>query len=155
MPYNYVFNKFSNNLFQGDAITAIKLVCTDKYKEHGITAVLCPAWNVDVPYHHDLAVLKLPIDDHSSIDPKHLDLAAAFYQLTGRKLFIHCLGGKNRSIAMVAFFLTLEGMEFEKAWKLVKKHTQADCPYDELKTSIKNWFNVQQETMNKFLDPGN
>lgn len=151
--HNYIFNKFHDNIFQGDAITATQLVCTPKYKELGITAVLCPAYNVDLPYHGDLAILKLPLDDNSTIEPAHLDLAVAFYQLTGRKLFIHCLGGKNRSIAFSAFFLTIEGMEFEKAWKLAKKYTQPDCPYEELKTSMKNWFNAQDEAIQKRVSP--
>lgn len=143
MSHNYIFNKFGDGIYQGDAITATQLVCTDKYKELGINGVLCPAYNVDLPYHTDLAVLKLPLDDHSVIQPELLDLAAAFYQLMGRKIFVHCLGGKNRSVAFSAFFMTLEGMEFEKAWKMVKKYTQSDCPYDELKTSMQNWFNTQ------------
>lgn len=147
--HNYVFHKFSDNLFQGDAITATKMVCSDEYKQLGITAVLCPAYNVDLPYHKDLAILKLPLDDHDSIDPKHLDLVAAFYFLTGKKLFVHCLGGKNRSMAMIAFLLTLDGMDFDKAWKLVKKQTQADCPYPELKTSIENWFNQREASQHK------
>lgn len=97
-------NKLSPTLYQCDYKTAVELMTDFKYKEYGIKGVICPAYNAGIDYPIGLASLVLPIDDYDDIDESVFELVVSFCRLYSPVL-IHCMGGKNRSVAFCAAVL--------------------------------------------------
>ena len=119
----------------GIADAAALTVGTEQWKTRGIRAVLCPAYNARLPYHEDLAVLALRIDDHDSVPPAVFDLAVAFHQACGPTL-VHCHGGVNRSAVFAAAIgSTLGVYPFARVFTLLNA-----VPSGTLVASLERWL---------------
>jgi len=117
----------------GVADAAGLTVGTEEWTKRGIHAVLCPAYNARLPYHEDLAVLALPVDDHDAVEPKVFDLAVAFHRACGPTL-VHCHGGMNRSAVFAAALAVSEGATADEAFNRINA-----LPSKELLASLRQW----------------
>lgn len=99
----------------------------------GFKAVICPAFNVRIPYHPKLAALILPVWDEVKVPAGMFDCAARFHKEVGPTL-VHCHGGLNRSSAFAAALLMTDGMPLEKALGSVNA-----MPWPELLGSLSRW----------------
>lgn len=121
-------------VWQGGVADAAALtVGTEEWMRRGIRAVLCPAFNARLPYHEDLAVLALPVDDHDAVEPGVFDLAVAFHRACGPTL-VHCHGGVNRSAVFAAALARAEGATVDDALNRISA-----LPSKELLASLREW----------------
>lgn len=99
----------------------------------GIRAVLCPAFNVRIPYHPELAAMLLPVRDETDVPAGMYDLAVDFHRRLGPTL-VHCFGGLNRSSVFAAALLMADGLPLEDALERVNA-----LPRPEILASLRRW----------------
>lgn len=132
-----MLKRLSERVWQADEADARK-TCegySPKWKELGISAILCPAFNVRIPYHPKLAAMILPVWDETDAPEWMFDTAVFFHRKMGPTL-VHCHGGLNRSSAFAAALLVEEGIEVQEALKAVNA-----TPRPELLGSLLRWVN--------------
>src|SRR3990172_13384234 len=77
---------------------------SEAWIREGFKAVVCPAFNVRIPYHPRIAALLLPVWDDTDAPGTMYETAARFHRDFGPTL-VHCNGGLNRSSAFAAALL--------------------------------------------------
>jgi protein-tyrosine phosphatase len=130
-----MIKRLSDRVWQADEADARKL-CeghSERWLTEGFKAVLCPAFNVRIPYHPRLAAMILPVWDETDAPSEMFDCAAYFHKAFGPTL-VHCHGGLNRSSAFAAALLVADGMFVEKALECVNA-----TPNPELLRSLRRW----------------
>ena len=114
-----MLKQLTPTLWQANAEDARK-VCslTEQWKDMGIKGVICPAFNVRIPYDRELAYLVLPVWDERPIPDEYFDMAIEF-----RKKFtptlVHCFGGLNRSSTFALAIMHSEGIPIEAGYHKV------------------------------------
>lgn len=128
-------NKLSEMVWQADQADA-RRYCQDpseKWIAEGFKAVICPAFNVRIPYHPKIAALILPVWDDTDAPSIMYETAARFHRDFGPTL-VHCNGGVNRSSAFAAALLIVDGLSVDEALKKVNALPEAP-----LLSSLKRW----------------
>ncbi len=127
--------KLAPTIWQSDELEARRLCegSREGWIKEGIKAVLCPAFNVRIPYHINLSALILPIWDNSYAPATMYELAVRFHRDFGPTL-VHCHGGLNRSSAFAAALLMDGGMTMGQALNTVNRR-----PWDLLMASLRDW----------------
>ena len=108
-------------LFIGGAQEACDL---SALQDHRILSVLVVAQECEPQFPHQFQYLHVPIPPFGHSDlPNQLHTAAAFitHALPHGPVLVHCSSGRNRSAAVVAFFLMeQQSMSFKEAYGLIK-----------------------------------
>lgn len=112
---------------------------TPRWAELGIRAVLCPAFNVRLPYSQSLASLVLPVRDNTLVDEAWFDQAVQFHRTFGPTL-VHCHGGLNRSITFAAALAWSEGQSLDKTYAIT-----GEPVFREMRDSLKRWIELRKQ----------
>lgn len=122
-------------VWQGDRVAAFAEATGREWtgKTPLFRAVLCPAFNVRLAYDEELAVLILPVNDHDDVLPIVFDLAVSFHRTCG-PTFVHCFGGRNRSVAFAAALAVAEGRTLDQAFETMREE-----PTPELRQALRRW----------------
>lgn len=135
-----LLRKVGEKVVQSDEPNA-RTLCegtSERWRDWGVKAVLCPAFNVRIPYHRALAALVLPVWDETDAPDAMFDTAVAFHRAFGPTL-VHCHGGLNRSSAFAAALLIADGLAFDLALKAVNA-----TPRPELLGSLGRWATTRR-----------
>jgi protein-tyrosine phosphatase len=127
--------KVGEKVWQADEADARRL-CegeNDGWKALGVKGILCPAFNVRIPYHPKLSALVLPVWDDTDATETMFDAAVAFHRALGPTL-VHCHGGLNRSSAFAAALLVDDGAPLDQAIKAINA-----IPWPGLLNSLRRW----------------
>lgn len=135
-----IFRKLTETIWQSDEADARK-VCVDspKWLELGIKAVICPAFNVRIPYAPALASLLLPVWDDTLVDSEWFDFAVSFHHRFGPTL-VHCHGGLNRSVTFAAALAISEGKSLDYAYSIM-----GEPVFRQMRDSLKRWIEVRKQ----------
>lgn len=131
-----MMNRLSEKVWQADQADA-RRYCQDhseKWIEEGFKSVICPAFNVRIPYHPKIAALLFPVWDDTDVPLVMYETAAGFHRTFGPTL-VHCNGGMNRSSAFAAALLIADGLPFNEALRKVNAIPEAP-----LLSSLKRWL---------------
>ena len=141
-PLAAMLTRLSEKVWQSDQADARRL-CEDPseaWMGEGFKAVICPAYNVRIPYHPRIAALLLPVWDDTDAPPAMYETAARFHRDFGPTL-VHCNGGLNRSSAFAAALLVTGGLSIEEALRKTN-----GIPRLELLTSLQRWAETHERT---------
>jgi hypothetical protein len=130
-----MLTRLSEKVWQSNQAEARRL-CengSEAWIREGFKAVVCPAFNVRIPYHPRIAALLLPVWDDTDAPGIMYETAARFHRDFGPTL-VHCNGGLNRSSAFAAALLITDGLSIEEAVR--KIHALPEAP---LLTSLRRW----------------
>ena len=135
-----ILRQVTPTIWQADEEEARK-ICTDQAKllELGIKAVLCPAWNVRIPYAPALASLILPIWDDTRVDDTWFDFAVKFHRSFGPTL-VHCHGGLNRSVTFAAALAFSEGQSLEQTYSKLKM----EPVFQQMRDAVRYWSKLRK-----------
>lgn len=116
-----MLTRLSDKVWQSDQADARRLCegSSEAWIREGFKAVICPAFNVRIPYHPRIAALLLPVWDDTDAPAVMYETAARFHRDFGPTL-VHCNGGLNRSSAFSAALLVTDGIPVEEAIRKVK-----------------------------------
>ena len=107
-----MLKQLTSTLWQADAAGARQVCQTEQWRDLGIKGVICPAFNVRIPYDKELAALILPVWDERPVPNEFFDMAVDFRKKFSPTL-VHCFGGVNRSSAFALALMYAEGIPFE------------------------------------------
>lgn len=107
-----MLKQLTSTLWQADAVGARQVCLTEQWRDLGIKGVICPAFNVRIPYAAELASLVLPVWDDRPVPDEYFDMAVEFRKKFSPTL-IHCYGGINRSSAFALALMHAEGIPIE------------------------------------------
>jgi protein-tyrosine phosphatase len=113
-----MLKQLTPTLWQANAEDARKLCQTERWKDLGLKGVICPAFNVRIPYDKELAALILPVWDDRPVPPEYFDMAVEFHKKFSPTL-VHCFGGINRSSAFALALMYKEGISIEAGYNKV------------------------------------
>ena len=136
-----IFRQLTKTIWQSDAADATK-ICVEsaKWQDLGIRGVICPAYNVRLPYAPGLASLILPIWDNTQVDDAWFDQAVEFHRRFSPTL-VHCQGGLNRSVTFAAALAWTEGQSLEASWGIMK----GEPVFQEMRDSLKRWVELRKQ----------
>jgi protein-tyrosine phosphatase len=135
-----IFRKITETIWQSDEDDARKAcVESPKWLELGIKAVICPAFNVRLPYAPALASLILPVWDDTLVDAEWFDFAVSFHRRFGPTL-VHCHGGLNRSVTFAAAIALADGQSLDQSFKIM-----GEPVFRQMRDSLKRWAETRKE----------
>jgi len=134
-----ILRQVTKNIWQADEAEARKH-CENSISwiDLGIKAVLCPAYNVRIPYAKELFSIVLPVWDNTRVDEAWFDLAVKFHRACGPTL-VHCHGGLNRSVAFAAALAFSEGQSLDATYSKI-----GEPVFREMKDAVKAWTELRK-----------
>lgn len=135
-----MLKRLSEKVWQADQADARRFCqdASDGWRAEGFKAVVCPAFNVRIPYHSEIAAIILPVWDDTDAPGAMYEAAVHFHANFGPTL-VHCNGGLNRSSAFAAALLVADGLPVDDALRRVNA-----IPQQPLLTSLRRWAENRQ-----------
>lgn len=120
-------------LFQGCLAEVKDAVADQRWKEHGISAIISVLFEERPRCSTLFSTLYIPVREDISTPHAMFDAACAFHKAF-QPLFIHCVAGANRSrVFSAALLVGVHGMSIDEALKI------ADPPPGKVFDSFKEW----------------
>lgn len=139
--------EFVHTLAEQVGVTGLVSVQTDSD-----LAILGVNWPVMESYlqQQGIAVARVPITDFNDRElEKHLSEAVSavhFFRATGRRVYLHCTAGLNRSPSVAAAYLMAhQGMDLDSAWDQVTGHRRC-VP---VRKVLKRWFKKNRKSFDR------